>query len=136
MHAHTHTHTCTHTHTHNQPTLPPHLQVSRILNYPTDAHTLAQEVERSETFLKQHMQIDQPGAEGTQEKGGEVGLGSILPNMSHKLSQNGARERVQVNGLLSRAAKMEWVHEILVARAGYKCPVRRSLATARAMLGR
>mmetsp|Transcript_16698 Transcript_16698/g.26776 ORF Transcript_16698/g.26776 Transcript_16698/m.26776 type:complete len:651 (-) Transcript_16698:71-2023(-) len=91
--------------------------VCRILNYPTDAHSLALDMMAKEQMLKQCMEIE--------EEGGDV---------KAKISQSRKNTFVCMEDLLRCNAKMQWVSEIILAKTAYKCALTTSMQTARGML--
>jgi hypothetical protein len=80
--------------------------VSKILNYPTDGHTMADELPEQEDMLQAHM-----GITASKDRRFE--------HLDHRT-----------------AGSMEWVDEVILAKKAYVSTVRRSMNTARQALGK
>jgi len=78
--------------------------VSKILNYPTDGHTMADELPQQEDMLQAHM-------------GMSAGNARQFEHLKHR-----------------SAGSMEWVDEVILANKAFVSTVRRSMNTARQAL--
>ena len=88
--------------------------VSRILNYPTDAHLLSARVQEKEEMLRARLQL---GTAGTSRQ------------------TKGAPPLVRGAGSSDKVKPPTWASEIIMERAAYKCFKRSSLAVARRLEG-